>query len=217
MVIDVDEFATINTNYEHSDAILNRYGGSRKPTIFESIQASPLHRNSTCVTMPRLRFGTHIDDQNSTRESWIPTGLDFKDSDFLTLQWKWRSPLIARKYNKLPKSMIDVSAIDSFDRQDTDMHRPVRSACPRQNLYIQNYDSPWVVHHYVGTREQFHFRKDARKGMDTRSEEKLQEYRQIRGAMEDSICDWLQEFVDSAGLEQAQKLLAGVGNVSFSE
>jgi hypothetical protein len=214
-VVDVDEFLAMNPYFQSAN--MDQQAHSTNHTVLETIQQSPTHRNRSCITIPRLRYGTYIDG-NSTQKRWVPTGLmpDFKDSDFLTLQWKWRGPLNSRKVNKLPKSILDVSAIDFFDRQDTDAHRPSRSSCPRGNLYTRVHASPLVIHHYVGSEEQFLFRKDARQQMDARSATKLEEYGRICGGMEEYIGEWLQEFVESHGVVEAQSLLNGVGNVSFS-
>ena len=113
--------------------------------------------------------------------------------------------------------MVDVSAIKTqFSRQDTDAHRPVRSVCPKRNMYIQNKDSPFVVHHYTGTLEQYNFRNDARAGLKQRNPKRYKEYQNIHDAYDDTICGWIQSFVAAYGAEQANIWLAGVGNVSYA-
>jgi hypothetical protein len=163
--------------------------------------------------MPRLRFG-NFEDGNSTSIQQAPPG--FVDRDFLTQRWRWRAGLHNKKDNKHPKSMIDLKRIANFSRQDTDAHRPVRSECPKRNMYILNRESPFSVHHYVGSQEQFGFRRDAREGTKTRNGAKLDEYGQVRDDLDDTIGGWLKEFVQEHGYERAKALLEGVGNVSFS-
>jgi len=113
--------------------------------------------------------------------------------------------------------MIDVSKIqeNSFSRANTDAHRPVRSHCPRRDMYKKNADSPFSVHHYVGTKEQWDFRRDAREGMKQRSESRFLEYSQLKNAIDESTCDWLHKFSDKYGLQRTQKLLLGVGNTTY--
>ncbi len=203
-VIDVDEFAIQNTHYENDTQTF--------PTLLQAIQHQ-FPSNTSCITMPRLRFGNH-EDANSTERKLAPPG--FQDQDFLTYRFRWRAGLLSRHHNKLPKSMIHVGKITNFSRQDTDAHRPVRSACPRRNLYTLPKDSPFVVHHYVGSRQQFRFRQDARDGTNTRSETQLNNYNQIHEDYDLSACAWIPQFVKQVGNQTAETLLEGVGNVDYT-
>jgi len=175
----------------------------------------PGYENSACITMPRVRFGNYL-EPNVMKKAFSPAG--FNDRDFLTLRWRWRASLDSRKDNRNPKSMIDVSKIEesSFSRLNTDAHRPVRSHCPRRDLYKKNADSPFCVHHYVGTKEQWEFRRDAREGMKQRSENRFLEYSQLKSAVDESACSWLKDFSDKFGLAGTQRLLQGVGNTTYS-
>lgn len=204
MVIDVDEVALQNRHYMN---ISNLY-----PTLLSAIQ-NQYPSNTTCITMPRLRFGNY-EDGNATGKKLTPTG--FQDRDFLTYRFRWRAGLHSRSDNKLPKSMIHVGRIANFSRQDTDAHRPVRSECPRRNLYTRNVDSPFSVHHYVGSQEQFRFRKDARDGTKTRSDQQLNNYNRIKENYDESATGWLSSFVQDLGPKTAKELLEGVGNISFT-
>jgi hypothetical protein len=159
--ISVDEFAIAqNTHY------INATPKASQATMLQAIKGCPRKRceKRSCITMPRLRFGNFEENNVSNKSNWSPHG--FSDKYFLTLRWRWRSGLHNRKNNRNPKSMIDVSNIDesSFLRNNTDAHRPVRSVCPRRELYLLNRNSEFSVHHYIGTREQWDFRKDAREG-----------------------------------------------------
>lgn len=204
MVIDVDEFAMQNRHYENATKLY--------PTLLQAI-GDQYPRNTTCITMPRLRFGNY-EDVNSTSKKLAPSG--FQDRDFLTYRFRWRAGLHSRNDNKLPKSMIQVGRIANFSRKDTDAHRPIRSECPRRNLYSLNKDSPFSVHHYVGSTEQFHFRKDARDGTKTRSDQQLRNYNRIKQDYDDSASAWLSSFVEDIGENAANVLLEGVGDVNFT-
>jgi hypothetical protein len=232
MVIDIDEFAMQNQHYfvnASSSQTTKKYpttastasSTTSSTTLLEAIQAQeeeqqPPH-NTTCITMPRLRFGNY-EDGNTTGKPLAPVG--FRDQDFVTLRWRWRAELHSRKHNRNPKSMIHLQRISqhstNFSRQDTDAHRPVRSECPQRNLYILNRASPFSVHHYVGSPEQFQFRRDARDGTKTRSDERLKGYGQVRAEIDESATGWLKELCDTVGYEQAKLWLEGVGNVSYT-
>ena len=81
--------------------------------------------------------------------------------------------------------------------------------------YVSYRESPLSVHHYIGTQEQWDFRKDARDGMKQRNSNKFAEYGQIQHSYDTSICGWLRDFVKKYGKSQAQRWLDGVGNVSY--
>ena len=234
-VIDIDEYATINQNYAFRNET-KKQTQEQQTTLLEVIK-TPTHHydytDSACITMPRLRFGSHdnankpddatLDDTTLGRNQVETIHLPkignhvFQESDFMTLRWHYRANLHSKKDNRNPKSMVDVSAIKTqFSRQDTDAHRPVRSVCPKRNMYIQNKDSPFVVHHYTGTFEQYNFRNDARAGLKQRNPKRYKEYQNIHDAYDDTICGWIQSFVAAYGAEQANIWLAGVGNVSYA-
>ena len=204
-VIDIDEFATQNQHFIH---LSKTY-----PTLLQAVQAQYNQTNTTCISMPRVRFGNY-EDGNTTGKSFAPDG--FRDSDFLTLRWRWRAGLHSRKENRHPKSIVNVKLISNFSRQDTDAHRPVRSECPRQNLYILNRASPLSVHHYIGTQAQWDFRKDAREGTKTRDQAKFEDYNKVRHDLDESVCGWLKDFTEQHGYSQAKSWLEGVGNVSYT-
>eukprot|EP00980_Cylindrotheca_fusiformis_P017592 scaffold5517_cov135-Cylindrotheca_fusiformis.AAC.22 len=186
-------------------------------SLMHVVQQSPQHSRAACIAMPRVRFGNFEDINTTENNVCSPAG--FEDKDFLTLRWRWRAALHSRKDNRNPKSMIDVSKIEraNFSRENTDAHRPVRSHCPRQDLYVLNRLSKFSVHHYVGTREQWSFRRDAREGMKQRTPSRFEEYNQVRHGLDDSVCGWLKDFCHTHGYEQARRWLEGVGNVSFSQ
>lgn len=235
MVIDVDEFAIENSHFINSTA--EKFESS----LLNAVQRSPQHDKAACIAMPRLRFGNFEDLGNeAANKTCAPHG--FRDDDFLTLRWRWRAALRSRKVrnlvctcyvlalifsskannfwdqdNRNPKSMVDVSKIGkaNFSRMNTDAHRPVRSHCPRHDLYILNEFSKFSVHHYVGTQQQRNFRRDAREGMKQRAPSRFAEYNSVRHAIDSSVCGWLQDFSDMHGYKQSSRWLEGVGNVSF--
>ena len=137
----------------------------------------------------------------------------------MTLKWKYRAPLELRKLNRNPKSIVDVSKITNrslLARFNTDAHRPVRSHCPQRSLYSRNNDSHLVVHHYPPiSLEQFYFRNDARQNLTQRNSQTYQDFAKIQHAYDTSITWWIDELVDTYGMEQAKAWLRGVGNVSY--
>jgi hypothetical protein len=90
-----------------------------------------------------------------------------------------------------------------------DPHQPVIRLCT--DRYRKSPVSPFVLHHYVGTFDQFFYRDDSRP--HARSNEVYEAFRGDEHAEveDDSMRPWLKEFVASAGHELASALLADVG------
>jgi len=242
-IIDSDEYVRINRHYIHeqqqqptggkndTDANIDadRNHDLQQPaTVIDIIQQDPYHLYHTnnneqptkCIMMPRLRYGNYENKTNGNKLSPCEQQMKskFPIHNFQTLRWKYHANLHDRKWNRNPKSIINVQRITEFSRQETDAHRPVRSACPQRGLYVQNKDSPLVVQHYIGTWEQYSFRKDARDGMKQRNAGRFEEHQLIRAMYDDTMCDgWLSELVRLRGIDHAQYLLEGVGDVHFGD
>ena len=82
--------------------------------------------------------------------------------------------------------------------------------------YVLNRESPFVVHHYTGSIEQYNFRRDARDGLKQRNSDKYREYQQIHDGYDDTIADWVLDFFQTYGEQQTRFWLEGVGNVSYT-
>jgi hypothetical protein len=120
--------------------------------------------------------------------------------------------------------LLDVSRIppNDFDPHNTNAHRPLKTVCSKRNMFVPFANSPFVLHHYAGTLEQFLFRtNDARdwtrvtsayqeKYNFTSHEKQVQ--RQIYG--NDHARYWFKEFVHVMGEEMARNLLQGAGEVN---
>ena len=104
--------------------------------------------------------------------------------------------------------------------------------CPKRNAYQRYSTSPYIVLHYPGTYEQFSYR-NAYDERNVRSRERYDEhkytyeYYPTTVVEEDThgdgsethtipnIRSWLQPFVEQVGVEVAQELLQGVGQVEI--
>ena len=227
-VIDIDEFIVapninfINLTLEIKQQRKRNGNGndgvtSTTKTFLQQIRDNTPtyhHPDQACITIPRLRIGNFEDDNTTTKKLSPP---NFHDKDFLTYRYRYRAGLHDRKTNRNPKSILQLQRISNFSRKETDAHLPVRSVCPKRNLYILNRDSPYVVHHYSGSVEQFQFRKDARTG--TANRDKIVGYSQIQHSVDlSSAQTWLPKFIKQVpgGIETARQLLDGVGNVSYT-
>jgi hypothetical protein len=120
-----------------------------------------------CIQIPRLRFGVMESANNNSQPKFdrdIPPA--FNASTFATLRWRYRSNADNRALNRVSKVLLDLQRV-SWDKlvPVDSIHRPVRSLCGHRRLYIQATEQVLVVHHYLGSWEQYSFRNDSRKGV----------------------------------------------------
>jgi hypothetical protein len=135
-----------------------------------------------CFQIPRLRFGIRESSLSQQRHQ-VPSALNA--SSFLTLRWRYHAKRTNVRLNKISKSMIDLTRIPRQAIEPVmSVHRPVQQYCTQRQLHKANQDSVLVIHHYLGTWEQYNFRNDAREG----------EF--MRGAYVSLICLGVQEKAD---------------------
>ena len=221
-LIDSDEYIVPNVHAKWLYRLRLRSASAttsriKRKTVLEYIQQASYFQQdrfrSPCISMPRLLIGTKesTDDEIS---KLVPSG--FNATDFLTLRWRWHGDRQNTKLNQAGKTMIDVSRVNLHQLSpiDIDPHRPVRAFCKENDMWIQNEQAPFVVHHYIGTYEQWSFRDDPRKTFNngTRSRQRFDSLAYDTDA-DDNIRSWLQDFVDTIGYKQAKELLKGVGHV----
>ncbi len=173
-----------------------------------------------CVTIARTQFSAHEGGIRTTTPSL------FNTSHFQTLQWQKTG---FRQYSAfdgncsiqrhfLPsKSMIDLTRLRMVDvmhpNNEGNPHRPLEVVCPYDHSFYSESETVLVAHHYMGTREQWMSRQDAR-GIHVRMAR--YEYLQTRFGNEKNVdlLPWLQGFVENVGRTEALRLLDGVGRVA---
>lgn len=135
--------------------------------------------SSPCVQIPRLRFGavesnltrTLIFQSRSTLNSDL-TPMDFNNNDnnadwnvshFATLRWHVHANEQNYVLNRISKVIVDLSRIEwQFLQPVSSIHRPVEQYCKKRRLHIRAHQQKWLIHHYLGTWEQFSYRDDSR-------------------------------------------------------
>jgi Glycosyltransferase family 92 len=197
---------------------------------------------SPCLAMARVAFGVKESETGHVQRN-VPKmflgGLfwkGFDGRDFQTLRWRYHSGRGAKKHNKISKSLLDVSMVESslfIPHEQVMVHLPSKKYCHmggspahlggggggsrgngsdgalEQHLWVLNGHSPIVVHHYSGTWEQWSHRKD------TRGKRTWENYQKMAydTSTDENIRPWLKLFVDQVGWWTALQLLAGVGEV----
>jgi hypothetical protein len=215
LLLDTDEYLVRNRHADDHHQI--RHGHNR--TVYEMLNMERTRNissmmRSPCVSFPRLRFGVQEGDDS---EIQLHTPEGYNSSDFNSLRWRKRANSKAGKLNRLGKAAMDVSRVDlsmlAPSPREGNPHIPVKKLCEK-NVYIESPNAPFIVHHYVGTYEQFSFREDVRDW--ARSQETYETYRddnRYSEVVDDSTCSWLNDFVASQGDDLASDLLAGAGFV----
>ena len=173
-LIDTDEYLTLSYDtlrkYGREDAPGIDQPGSVLKFLNKELQRPDAYQNVTspCVQIPRIRFGTRESEQNEV-EVGVPIG--FTGFSFQTLRWRKHVGENNFAANKISKTLIDLRRVSWDELQPVDsIHRPLRSLCGRRKLHIRKSQQALVIHHYIGTWEQYSFREDAREEMDGRSQ-----------------------------------------------
>ena len=180
LLTDSDEFLTINyetVNNTKSHTVASRLIPSiaTPGSVLQLLRHErKFHANtstvmeSPCIQIPRSRFGTVEDGAKPpTHETTTaPITMSFNASQFATLRWLYHAAPQNYNQNRISKTVIDVSRIaqDSDLRPVDSIHRPLKQYCGRRKLHIRAPDQLLLIHHYLGTWEQYNFRRDARQG-----------------------------------------------------
>jgi len=180
-LIDTDEYLSLS--YE----TLQKYGRVDVPAISQpgsvlkflnkELQRPDAYENITspCIQIPRIRFGTKESKEDEVAAR-VPAG--FAGSSFQTLRWRRHVGENNFAANKISKTLIDLQRVSYDELQPVDsIHRPLRSLCGHRKLHIRKSEQALIIHHHIGTWEQFSFREDARQEMDGRSREVKQKTR----------------------------------------
>jgi hypothetical protein len=71
-------------------------------------------------------------------------------------------------------------------------------------------ESPLVLHHYVGSNEQWMVRDDVR---GKRNRDSYMELTNVNGTKDTTVHTWLEDFAEDVGMSQAALLLRDIGKV----
>eukprot|EP00977_Amphora_coffeiformis_P008198 scaffold1834_cov175-Amphora_coffeaeformis.AAC.4 len=174
-LIDTDEYLTLSydtlRNYGREDVPGINQPGSVLKFLNKELQRPDAYANITspCIQIPRLRFGTK-ESREEDVEAGVPAG--FTGSSFQTLRWRKHVGENNFAANKISKTLIDLQRVSWDELQPVDsIHRPLRSLCGHRKLHIRKSQQALVIHHHIGTWEQYSFREDARQEKNGRSKE----------------------------------------------
>lgn len=212
LLLDTDEFVRIN--YQTVQQLRGRLyeappmwkPGSVLTLINQELKVQlPSNISTSCIQIPRLRFGA-IDSSKQ-----FPPG-PFDATTMATLRWQHHAALNNYRENRISKTIVDLHQVKWDDLHPVEsIHRPL-SNCSRRKLHIRPADQLLLIHHYLGSWEQYSFRNDARKGNE-RSESMYRKTAVLNGGRTSDIVPWLAGFTQDVGLVEAQRLLSDVGKL----
>jgi hypothetical protein len=228
--IDVDEFLFPNWNWEYQFLLASRNNEvGRRDTIVAVLHqlANFQGFRGPCIGVPRLLIGAKVGDNGKSglrlsneeaRQLDMALAAVFPSTEnrsLLTWDWNWHQKLHSPSANKAGKALLDLSHVSTkmMDYSKTDVHRPNKELCTEDGMWKRNVESPLVLHHYIGTFEQFTFRSDPRQGRRTADE--YSGYQDVSFGMVGpwESRRWLVDFVAAVGATDAAHLLEGAGQV----
>lgn len=179
-----------------------------------------VYHNSTCISVPRMLFGT-VESGDGDATAAVPTTVNASRLDTLRYRKHIRREVTHQvKINGWSKCIVDVSKIpfDDFPTVDDafvtkisrmNIHRPVFKHCPKP--HILNEDTALRINHYVGSWEAFGGKRknDRRAKAMGRNYDKWKEKASVADDTDDNIRPWISGFVDEYGAEQASEMLTG--------
>ena len=176
LLTDTDEYLTVN--YDTVRETKTPTVASLIPSIDEPGSVLQLIRHeqkyhpsdsnvtsSPCIQIPRSRFGTVKTEEEAVFQRDVPMFVNV--SQLATVRWRYHAAPSNYHQNRISKTIIDVSRIEEKHLRPVDsIHRPIKHYCGRRKLHIRAQAQLLLIHHYLGTWEQYSFRQDARKGKE---------------------------------------------------
>jgi len=182
-----------------------------------------------CVPIHRLQIC--YDEENDKEPMKLPlekgTGvLDFAPADFVTHNFAWGDGERARKVMLNVGEIPDISFSNLVLPEERNLgqvivHNPVPGRCSAyslrrisERLKISNSTRPlhlFTAYHYPGTLAQRNFRKDVRGSYLQRLGTSPPPEKCTYDTPAKDLRPWLTGFVDRVGVEEATRLLEGVG------
>jgi hypothetical protein len=169
LLTDSDEFLRINYHTVHQ--VSNPATGSiivppvseegSVLTFLQHNQHNPALNLSTfspCLQIPRIRFGT-VEPENGHAYLGINASA-LQTTRFRTHAKSGNYPL-----NRISKVLVNLKQVPWEDLVPVEsIHLPLKHWCKRRKLHIRTHQQVLVLHHYIGTWQQYSFREDARTG-----------------------------------------------------
>jgi len=238
LVTDSDEFVTINPLLlqEQERPLDPKYRIEQPNSVHTFLQrilipTPELNIYTPCIPIHRRQYSAK--EETTTTTPVVDDDAVFNPIHFLTLRWNyWGSnkidfPIATGKtcplqYKAGPtKVIIDLSRLRLQDLYhpaiEGNPHKPIESLCSQYDMYNVADQTGLIIHHYVGTQEQWDYRRNDHRGVGYR----MARYQAIHDHVGihtnqndyDTIQSWLKGFIQNVGTNEAILLLDEVGKI----
>lgn len=149
----------------------------------------------------------------------------FSGEDFLTTRWLFHNGReIYTGHNLDGKNILNLEnlKLEQIPTKVKNVHFVIPDSCPESDGRRFNHTDTWLwIYHYLGSLEQYTFRKDPRDAIPNRPKRnetlwKLAGRKEAEGILRDdafAMRSWLDGFIESVGWFEARQLLEGVGRL----
>jgi hypothetical protein len=189
---------------------------SHNPHDDNSTSAALLNlQSSPCIQIPRIRFGVA---ESTTEQVQYLVPYPFNGSHFLTLNWRNHAPPGDYKRNKISKTIIDLKRVHPNELLPVkSIHLPIQDHCSQRNLHIRSPQSLLLIHHYLGSFQQYTYRENDARSIIADNGRSPQAYLKnnaiAKPETDDYIRPWLSGFVQQETSPIASQLLHGIGQL----
>jgi hypothetical protein len=219
LMVDTDELVRPNPYYTWQSG--QPLELSRPGIVLSSLKEYERHldrsRHPACLHIPRLQMSSRTMDDGDQKsvQSTLWSRVIVNASHLLTTSWFYHpGKEISTGHEHLDgKNLINVGRIkeSNIPSKVGSVHYVLPDVCP---VKVQRNETPILIHHYLGTLEQYTSRSDPRDSIPGRRARDKALYQSYKGDVKDtSLAAWLPGFIESVGADEAQRLLHGVGKV----
>ena len=214
--IDTDEYITNNVAFgEGQDTIIrqdqNLWQYLTNPDAITPNTVDD-ERSKVCMHVPRLTFSAREDDENENHDQSLflsVKGEEVNMKSFDTMRFSYHANPAERAHNFNGKFLLDLERVPLglINRGDlSSIHRPFTQFCGPSYQY--NERLPFMIHHYIGSWEQYGSREDSRRSRELFDAKAYNVYSKTT-----HIQGWLRDFLLTVGISNGMKLLDIAGQV----
>lgn len=164
-------------------------------------------RNEACIHMPRLTFSA-VEEHDQEIVKNLTVG-PFEPKNFNTLRFFHHADPSSFEHNKYGKTLVNLEHVPFhwINRDDIDsIHSPFEELCGKS--YQNKERFPFMVHHYIGSWEQYNERGDFRRSREIFESKAFHAHNNTY-----HLQSWLKLLVGKVGLVNCTRLLEGAGTV----
>ena len=222
-ITDIDEYMYVNPRLREEGQKLYQSDFEALPSIREAnsvykmlqtlrfLNPKTVHaaEQYPCIRIARRQFASIDSDTKSTNA----------DSTFQTIRWRKWGFHDDHHGSLAGKVAIDLAALSLEDLEAEanegggDPHFPLPNICAKGSIFLSERHAPLIANHYMGTREQWNFRSNDSRGAECLRDLFDHQNNIVGKHHSDDVVPWLEGFVNSTGMEEATRLLEGVGEL----